>query len=462
MYKVNSKINNFVIGVIQNAGWILVVFLTILILVFTQLGTKHERTSTSIHDVLIGYETYGKIIEINIEIPMDTPELQIIRVRDYYSKLINALDEDIRFDQSIIDDSTSPNIAKLRAQERIDSNKLLIEQYENEIILIRSGVLTGLNLDTWMAEKDQVFKWIAEYKLDRVLQIVTTDVYSWVLSILLAVSGVVIKIQGVKTGKMSGLRLIWKTTLRHATLSEKLSPLSKQAEKICEEMNEEELYRIREKRLSYVALKYDDVFDEDGKFLSSINFVQPQTISFKTIKGKIKYKEDKYQTKLLKRQQKVVEKLKTYYPVEVHIHNLLETKQIYKERFDLGISIEKYEKQKIAKNIVASLFTITPMIASVSLFVYTANTMNLVIGIIGTLINVSSLLTNMFSSYAFITESYQDALIKKSDILLQIGNVLGITDDKDNNWNQYIEKEELDLERKKGLSIDAQNMAKVK
>ena len=39
MYKINSGINKFISGVIQNAGWLLVIFLTILILVFTQLGT---------------------------------------------------------------------------------------------------------------------------------------------------------------------------------------------------------------------------------------------------------------------------------------------------------------------------------------------------------------------------------------------------------------------------------------
>ena len=452
MYKINSGINRFINGVIQNAGWILVIFLTILILVFTQLGTKHNLKSNSIHDVIVSYHEYGNISDVNITIPMDIPEGDIVRVRDYYAALIDTLDSDIEREQAVIDNPNSTNIAKLRAQERIDSNRTLIAQYEAEIILIRSGVLGGLNLDTWMTSKNQEFTWIGEYELNRVVSLVTTDVYSWVMSVLLAVSGIVIKIQGVKTGKMSGLKLIWKTTLRHATLSEKISPYSKQAEAVCEEMNQVELFTIREKRLSYVALKYDDVFTEEGKFRDVINFVKPQVITYKTLKGKTKYREDKYQKKLLKRQRKVVEKLKTYYPVEIHIHNLLETKQVYRERFDLGKSIEQYEKTKNIKNVIASIFTITPMIASVSIFVYSENTMNLIIGIVGTIINVSSLLTNMFASYAFITESYQDALIKKCDLLLQIGNQLRLTDEKDNNWNTYIEEEEHKLEQQRILA----------
>lgn len=449
MYKINSGINRFVTGVIQNAGWILVIFLTVLILVFTQLGTKHSLSSNSIHDVVVSYYEYGNISDVQIIIPDEILDEDITRVRDYYSVLINTLDDDIQREQVIIDDPASSNIAKLRAQERIESNQSLIAQYEEEIILIRSGALGGINLDTWITSKNQNFTWTGEYELDRVVKLVTTDVYSWVMSILLAVSGMVIKVQGVKTGKMSGLKLIWKTTLRHATLSEKISPFSKAAEAVCEEMNENELYVIREKRLSYVALKYDDVFDEDGKFKDQINFVKPQTITYKTLSGKTKYRNDKYQIKLLKRQTKVVEKLKTYYPIEVHIHNLLETKQVYKERFDLGKSIEQYEKSKNIRNIITSIFTITPMIASVSIFVYSENTMNLIIGITGTIINVSALLTNMFASYAFITENYQDSLIKKCDLLLQIGNQLRLTDDKDNNWNTYIEEEEHKLEQQR-------------
>ena len=401
------------------------------------------------HDVIVSYYEYGNISEVNIVIPTETLEEEIIRVRDYYAGLINALDLDIDKEQAIIDDPASSNIAKLRAQERIQNDQSLIIQYEEEIRLIRQGAIGGLNLDTWITAKNQEFTWVGEYELDRVISLVTTDVYSWVMSILLAVSGMVIKVQGVKTGKMSGLKLIWKTTLRHATLSEKISPYSKQAEEVCEEMNQNELFTVREKRLSYVALKYDDVFTEDGKFKDVINFVRPQVITYKTLKGKTKYREDKYQKKLLKRQSKVVEKLKTYYPVEIHIHNLLETKQVYKERFDLGVSIDKYEKQKNIKNVITSIFTITPMIASVSIFVYSENTMNLIIGVVGTIINLSSLITNMFASYAFITESYQDALIKKSDLLLQIGNQLNLTDEKDNNWNTYIETEEHKLEQQR-------------
>lgn len=449
MYKINSKLNKFVYGILQNAGWILVIFLTVLILVFTQLGTQHAKSSSSIHDVVISYRDFGTVYDVKVIISDEVLEEDVIRVRDYYAMLIDQLDADIETDQAIVINPESSTTAIMRAEERIASNTVLISNYETEVVLIRSGALDGLNLDTWMTQKNQQFTWIGEYQLNRIFDIVLVDVYSWVMAVLLAASGIIIKIQGVKTGKMSGLKLIWKTNLRHATLCEKISPHSKQAERVCEAMNEVELYTIREKRLSYVALKYTDVFDENGNFKDVVNFVKPQTMSYRKLSGKQKFRLDRYQQRLLKKQQKVVEKLKRYYPVEVHVHNLLETKQIYKERFDLGMSIQTYEKRKIIKNIFASVLTITPMITAVSVFVYSGNQMNLVIGIVGTIINVTALLTNMFSSYAFITENYQDALIKKSDLLLQIGNELKLTDDKDNNWNTYIEEEELRMEAAK-------------
>jgi len=188
MYKINSGINKFISGVIQNAGWLLVIFLTILILVFTQLGTKHNLKSNSLHDVIVSYYEYGNISEVNIVIPTETLEEEIIRVRDYYAGLINALDLDIDKEQAIIDDPASSNIAKLRAQERIQNDQSLIIQYEEEIRLIRQGAIGGLNLDTWITAKNQEFTWVGEYELDRVISLVTTDVYSWVMSILLAVS----------------------------------------------------------------------------------------------------------------------------------------------------------------------------------------------------------------------------------------------------------------------------------
>jgi len=447
MYKINTGINKFVTGVIQNAGWILVVFLTMLILAFAQLSTQHKLHSTSIHEVVNSYEEYG----ITYDVEGTAPEnVVLISISEYYDNLILSLQNRIVAAEGIVNNPLSTSSARINAQRDIDELQSLITRYESERRIIRSGVIRGLHEQlTEITIDGRGMKWTytSEYKFNRIISVVGVDVYSWVMSILIAVTGVVIKIQGTKTGKMSGLKLIWKTTLRHATLSEKISPHSKRAEETCEEMNQVELFTVREKRLSYVALKYDDVFTEEGTFRDNINFVKPLTITYKTLKGKTKYKEDKYQKKLLKKQRVVVEKLKSYYPVEIHIHNLLETKQIYKERFDLGISIERYEKTKVLKNIFTSALTITPMITAVSVFVYTDDTMNLVIAIVGTIINLSALIINMFSSFAFITETYQDALIKKCDLLLQIGNQLRLTDDKDNHWNDYIEKEELKNEQ---------------
>ena len=143
----------------------------------------------------------------------------------------------------------------------------------------------------------------------------------------------------------------------------------------------------------------------------------------------------------MKKQKRVVEKLKKYRIKEVHTYILLESKAEARERFDFGESIKKRDRKTTLTNIVTSLVTVLPMFGAASLFVITENKTNLVIGILGMILNFISLLSNMIGSYDFIINSWGPGILKKCDTLLVIGNQLSLTDEKDNNWDATIEKE---------------------
>jgi len=261
------------------------------------------------------------------------------------------------------------------------------------------------------------------------------------LAIMIGASAVVIKVQGNKTGKNSGLRMVWRTTLRHATLSEKIAPKAKEAELICQEMNSDELKLKREERLRYVALKYLDVFDENGTFRNDPQFVEVETEDYKTLRGKTKYRQNKYQKTLRRKQERIVEKLKHYRIKEVHIYILLESKAEAKERFDFGESLKNRDRRTLLANITTSLVVVFPMFGAVSLFVITENSTSLLLGGIGLIVNFIALLFNMFGSYDYILNVWAPGITKKCDTLLLIANRLGLADEKDNKWEETIEKE---------------------
>lgn len=444
MYKINSNWNKFVLGIINNIGWILVIVLTFMTLLFTQLGTFHSE-SGMLSDLYNSYDEYGKIHSVVVS----NQEGETVSVRRLYSSKIEILSEEILVltaeAQAYLEQNgefANDDDAYLDIVTEINSARQERERYIAERDLIGSGKLQGISLDTRVNAQDlYVLEWIGEYTLDKVVYLAVTDFYSWMMALMLAFSAVVIKIQGARTGKNSGLKMVWKTTLRHATLSEKIAPKAKEAELICQQMNSDELRLRRESKLRYVALKYEDVFNEDGTFLNNPNFVKVAINTYKDINGKTKYKMNPYQKILLNKQKKMVESLKKYKIKEVHTFILLESKAEAKERFDFGESLKARERRVVFTNILTSLVTVLPMFGAVSLFVLTENNTNLILGILGMTLNFVSLLFNMFSSYDYILNTWAPNILKKCDTLLLIGNQLGLTDEKDNKWDETIEKE---------------------
>lgn len=443
MYKINSNWNKFVLGVINNIGWIIVIILSTMTLLFTQLGTWHEETGT-IHQIIDSYEEYGKIHHIEI-LNIDLVPLENkTTVADYYTDLKNEISDKIQAIEVQLYDYTKYPLnspSRLIKEKELEGYQSSLDRLNDEIQLIIDGKLQGIEEFSIIAKSDQKFNWVGEYTYNKIFYLATTDFYSWMMALMLAISAIVIKVQGNRTGKNSGLKMVWKTTLRHATLSEKIAPKAKEAELVCQEMNSEELRLQRETKLRYVALKYSDVFDEDGTFLPNPNFVQVETKIYKDSKGNTKYKVNEYQANLLKKQKKMIEHLKKFKIKEVHTYILLESKAESKERFDFGESLKSRDRRVVISNIVTSFATMLPMFGAVSLFVITENGSNLLLGIIGMIINFVALLFNMFSAYDYIINVWAPGVLKKSDTLLVIGNRLNLTDEKDNNWEATIEKE---------------------
>jgi hypothetical protein len=442
MYNFNKGWNKFVVGIINNVGWILVIVLAILTLLFAQLGTWHPESGT-LSDLYNSHEEYGNIHGVVVD--NDAGETQSIRA--YYSNRIDSLKDEIillRTDAELYlsEGGTVDDGAYVDLANEITAAENERARYNNERNLIGKGTLKGIGSDTQINTIGNYnIRWVGEYTYDKILYLAVTDFYSWMMALLIAFSAVVIKVQGNRTGKNSGLKMSWKVTLRHATLSEKIAPKSKDAEEICQQMNEDELLLKREDKLRYVALKYEDVFTKDGTFQNNPNFVEVETTSYKTLGGKTKFKTNKYQKTLHKKQVKMVEFLKKYRIKEVHTYILLESKAEAKERFDFGQSLKTRERKTLVTNIITSLVTVLPMFGAVSLFVLTNNTSNLILGALGMLFNLVALLFNMFGAYDYILNQWTPGVLKKCDTLLVIGNELGITDDQDNNWDATIETE---------------------
>ena len=156
------------------------------------------------------------------------------------------------------------------------------------------------------------------------------------------------------------------------------------------------------------------------------------------------------QKKLLKKQKKVVRKLEKYTVKEVHTYILWESKAEAKERFDFGESLRKRDRKTTLINVATSLITALPMFTAVSIFVITKDSTNLLIGGLGIVLNIVSLLFSVFSSYDYIINTWLPGVTKKCDTLLSIAIELGVADDIDKNWDERIEKEAYNTLNKRG------------
>lgn len=454
MYNINSKWNKTITGIINNISWIIVIAVSVLTVLFTQLGTNHYETG-NLSDMYASYETYGKIKKV---VAMDIAEGQdnLIFVSMHYQNIIDILYNEISAHETIleqgyevVDDVQKPLSISRRAYftSLIEGANESIEQNKKELSLITSRVMAGITENTLIKASGQQFSWVGEYRYDKILQVAATDVYSWVLVLMLAFSASLVKIQGNKTGKNSGFKLVWKTMLRHATLSEKIAPKSVEAEEICIRMNEDELKSRRTKILQRVSLAHEDVFTEEGMFLASPNIAQEDIISY-VKNGKTKYKNNPYIKKLIKRQRSAINKLKKMKIKEVHTYILLESKAEAREKYDFGESLKKRDRRTIISNIATSFVTALPMFTAASIFVITDDKNSLLIGGLGILLNFTSLLFNMFSSYDYIVNTWNPNLLKKCDALLSIAIELGVADSTDRNWDETVERELLASQNK--------------
>lgn len=449
MQNINSKWNKFVTGIISNISWLIVLFLSLLTILFTQLGTNHRNETESpakFDDLFLVYEEFGRIKWVSMRNKI-TDDTQWWTIEDYFVATRTKQEESIIEAEKKLED-TEANLTPAERKRQIDiiarANGTL-ESLDIQYALVKDGKIGergGISLSTLVLKEMQnmEFDWVAEYRPDKILSVAAADVFSWILVTLIAFSATMIKIQGNKTGKVSGFKIVWKTTARHATLSEKIAPKSVEAEKICIAMNEDELKRQRISRLQYVALRYEDVFQEDGSFRNSPNFTKVDVMVYNK-KGKTVYEENEYQKKLLKRQRKTVNKLKSFRIKEVHTHILLESKAEARERFDYGESLRTRDRRTTATNILTSLVAALPMFTAASIFVFTGDKSSLLLGVGGIALNIVSLFFNMFSAYDYIINSWAPNILKKCDALLSIAIELGVADEIDKNWDAKIEQE---------------------
>lgn len=443
MYTVNKGWGKIVTGVINNMGWIIVIALSTLTLLFTQLDTRHKMDG-DLASLYMSYEEYGKISRVKpVDVVIEEDKATTIEL--YYDGIKDYQYNILRESQDLLDlekQKESPSIVTIRELEgKIDNSELQISNVDKILELIINGKFEGISLDTMINKTNQRFTWTAEYRFNKVIGVATTDVYSWLLAFMLAFSAIIIKIQGNKSGKNSGFKFVWRTTARHARLAEKIAPKAKEAEDLCISMNKDELRIQRENRLRYVAMDYYDVFTEEGTFLKQPKFIEVETDQVIDLKGNVKIVENKYQKKVLKKQLKMVEFLKRYRIKEVHTYVLLESKAEAKEKYDFGESLRSRDRKTTFKNIITSLVTVLPLFTAASVFVVTNDTSNLLVGALGTLFNFVSLLANMFGSYDYILNQWSPSLLKKCDTLLVIANQLGIADEIDNNFDAKIEEE---------------------
>ena len=185
----------------------------------------------------------------------------------------------------------------------------------------------------------------------------------------------------------------------HSNLASKISPRSSDAEKICIELNADELRAKRKEILQYVGLKYEEVFNEDGGFVSSPNFIKVETTAYKNNKGVVKYRVNKYQSRLFKKQMKAVEKLKAFRIKEVHVHNLLEAKDSKDQRYDFGVSLVLRNRKSIISKVLTSMVTIAPLITATWMFTENKNPTMLIVAASGILFNFVMMLFNMGGAY---------------------------------------------------------------
>jgi len=441
MKQITSFWTRLVLGIIQSAGWIITVVLTLSIFVFVNLDIVHryregniEYPALTINEVVDAYREYGKIRVINAKDALNDETTLLY----YYDSYTTPLEERLNILQEQV--LTETDAYKLVViQRQISDIETNLEGWRLDKEIIASREIDGLTL---YKQYQNTYELNAEYTLQTAIRVTTTDIYAWILVIMMAVVGVIVKIQGMKQGITSGFKLILPTTLRHATLSEKITPVTKEAEKICDIMNKEELYKYREKKLNVVGLKYQDIFDiESGRFLEIPNLPKIEKLIITDEYGKIRLVKDFERLKLRKQQLKTIRHLRHVKLKEIHIYLLLESTSEYRQRYDFGTSLKTENAKSVVGIIFSSMLLMLPLFTVASLFVYNYNETSLFVALIGTGMNIASMLIQMFSSYNRIVILYQKNIIKKCDSLLLIGNQLSITNENDNNWNKYIEQE---------------------
>ena len=131
MYNINKGWAAFVTGIINNIGWIIVIILSLLTMLFTQLGTWHKEEG-GLSDLSSSYEEYGIIHHVT-PLDVDLESNDLIKISTYYENSYEELSNKIAAWRQEID------LENLKPQPSI----ALIARLETNIANAEASIITN-------------------------------------------------------------------------------------------------------------------------------------------------------------------------------------------------------------------------------------------------------------------------------------------------------------------------------
>lgn len=444
--------NRIIATFVANITLVIVLSVITLVMVFVLFGTMHTHENVSLESVLDAYDEYGNNGVSWIRL-INKNELE-----DPYTMTISGY-----FEGVIANAENDYSTINLQRQELVDedpvANAFAITQLERKLQNLSSTIetatrrLENISKVSGLEENspyypDARYNFIGEYKdPSKWIYIAVVDSYAWLMAVLFAVAALILKLTGGFSGIRSGKQSIRHARKRHSIYSAKVSSRQQDAEKICFEMNFEQRKTECSNRLAKVSLKYEDVFDKNGVFLPSPNLIKVQLIEEIQSDGSTKYRQNAYEKATLKRQKATIKKLQKLKLKEVHIHNLLQSTEDTKERFDYGPTIAGFTAKTVAINILTSMATVIPLFGVAAILVFQPTMTNIVLGIAGSLAGLVGMFWNAASNHNFIENRWAPFLQKKSDDLSTICQKLGLLDEAEAEYLRWM-KEDGEIARK--------------
>lgn len=438
--------NRLIAGFVANITLIIVLSVVTLVMVFVMFGTMHEHKNVSLEAVLDAYEEYGEngvswIRLINKDELVDPYEMTI---SIYFETVINENEQlyaeaNRQWEELINQNNPSNAFAISKLEREMQRYASTIETASRRLNNISK--VSGLEENS-PYYPDARYDFIGEYKdPSKWVYIAVVDSYAWLMAILFGVAALILKLTGGFSGIKSGKQAVRYARKRHAIFSSKVSSRQQDAEKICFEMNFEQRKMECIKRLAKVSLRYEDVFDENGVFLPIPNLIKVQKIEEVKPDGSIRYRDNLYDKLTLKRQKKTIKQLQRLKLKEIHIHNLLQSSEETKDRFDYGPTIAAHTFKSIIVNIITSTATIIPLFGVAAILVFQPTLTNIVLGIAGSVAGLVGMFWNAASNHNFIENRWAPFLQKKSDDLSTICQRLGLLDEAEAEYLRWMKED---------------------